>query len=776
MNTYDDFFVSKKQPKNKEKFDIEKIHRMLSYATDGISGTSISQIEHNIKPHLHDGISTSDIHEMLIKSTADLIDDNNPNYQFVAARLVNFKIRKEVYRQYQPPSLHDIVTKNVANGVYDSDLINFHGKLSPGRFSKEDFDYMDTIIDHERDLLLTYSGIEQFRQKYLVRDHQTGQIHESPQIAYALITMLIAPGTWRWKEFYDLLSQHKISLPTPIIAGLRTPLRQYSSCVLIETDDSIESINATASAITTYISKRAGIGIGTGAIRAEGSPINMGQVKHTGIIPFLRYFQSAIKSCSQGGIRGGAGTAHYPIWHMEFEDLVVLKNNKGTEESRLRHMDHSFQLSRLFYHRFMDQGNITFFSPADVPGLLKAFYKGDQSGFEELYVKYENDPDIRKKTLPAVDVFTKLMSERKDTGRIYIQNVDNVNSHSSFIDEYAPIKMSNLCQEITLPTMPVHMYDGYDEDLEDQWGEIALCTLGAINWGEINKPEDFEMPCRLLVRALDNILSYQEYPLDAAQRHTQKYRPLGIGINNFAFFLAKRGMTYSFEGDKFLEDLKIIDEYAEAWSYYLIRASIDEIKLNNKTTPWGLDYTKYSKGIVPIDTYNSKRIDTYCDRKPSYDWDSIREDLLKYGIRNGTLMALMPCESSSLVSNATNGIEPARALVTYKQSKDGIIPQVVPQIHHLKNKYDLLWDQKSAKGYLIIMGVLQKWIDQGISVNTSYNPAHYPDHKIPVSVLMQDLFLHYTLGGKQLYYNNTNDMSGHEPSNDVDGCGDSCVL
>ena len=745
------------------EFDIEKIHRMLFFATDGIAGVSVSQIEHQINGHYQPGMRTVDIHESLIKSASDLITADHPNYQLVASHLVNFKIRKEVYGNYVPDRLFDIVERNVRAGVYHPGLLT--------KFAPEDYDEMDTFIDHDRDLALTYSGIEQFRQKYLVKDYSTKTLFETPQVAYMLIAASLYHKLEDIKQVYDLLSQHHISLPTPIIAGVRTPMKQFSSCVLIECDDSIDSINATASAITKYISQRAGIGIGAGAIRGEGSAIRGGQARHTGIIPFLKYFQAAVKSCHQGGLRGGAGTAHYPIWHWEFEDLVVLKNNKGTEEARVRHLDHCFQLSRLFYVRLKEQGEITFFSPSDVPGLYNAFYKGDQTTFEELYVKYENDITIRKKTLPAVDVFMKLMNERKDTGRIYIQNVDNVNAQGSFLDSEAPIRQSNLCQEIDLPTTPLI------NTVNDQKGKIALCTLGAINWGMINDPKDFKEPCSRLVTLLDDILTYQEYPLIAAQNHTLDYRPLGIGINNLAFWLAKRNMAYAnyYETwpEKFLDDIYVLDEYAEAWSYYLIKQSIGLAKLKGPCRR--LQDTKYGQGLFPIDTYN-KNVDDFVQREPSYDWERLRKELKLYGIRNSTLMACMPAESSSLVSNSTNGVEPPRELVSYKQSKEGIIPQVVPQIHHLKNKYDLLWEQKDPTGYLIIMAVLQKWIDQGISVNTSYNPAHFADQKVPMSKLINDVVFFYKYGGKQLYYNNTNDLASDESEDLDDGCGDVCVI
>jgi len=545
------------------------------------------------------------------------------------------------------------------------------------------------------------------------------------------------------KDYYDAISQFYISLPTPIMAGVRTPTRQFSSCVLIESGDSLDSINATATSIVRYISKKAGIGIGAGSIRANGAKVGDGSVVHTGLIPFLKYFQSAVKSCSQGGVRGGAATVYLPLWHYEFEDLIVLKNNKGTDESRVRHMDYAFQFNKLMYERLLSGGNITFFDPNDVPGLYEAFF-ADQDEFENLYEKYERKTSIRKKTLPALEVFQKFLTERKDTGRIYLMNVDHANDHGSFKPEVAPIRMSNLCCEIDLPTKPLTNYN-------DTEGEISLCTLSAINWGLINETTEFEKYCDLSVRALDELLDYQGYPIAAAEKGTLSRRPLGIGIINLAYFLAKRGLKY----DESAYD--IVDEYAEAWSYYLIKSSANLAAEKGKMI-YNTD-TKYSDGILPIDTYK-RAIDNLIVHRERLPWEELREQLRETGIRNSTLMALMPAETSAQISNSTNGIEPPRALVSYKQSKDGVMAQVVPGYHHLKNKYDLLWDQKSPEGYLAICGILQKYIDQGISVNTSYNPEHFEDHKVPMSVMITDLVTAYKYGLKQLYYFNTFDGAG----------------
>jgi ribonucleoside-diphosphate reductase alpha chain len=582
-----------------------------------------------------------------------------------------------------------------------------------------------------------------------VQDRLTKIPYETPQVLYMLIAMNLFmqyPKETRMKyvkDYYDATSQFYISLPTPIMAGLRTPTRQFSSCVLIESGDSLNSINATSTSVVRYISKKAGIGIGAGSIRALGSRIGDGSVVHTGLIPFLKYFQAAVKSCSQGGVRGGAATVYLPIWHLEFENLIVLKNNKGTEETRVRHMDYTFQFNKLMYERLLTGGDITLFSPDEVPDLYEAFY-ADQDKFKELYVAYEAKDGIRKKVLSAVEVFSQFLTERKDTGRIYLMNVDHANSHGAFLPELAPIRMSNLCCEIDLPTKPL-------ESAEDVNGEISLCTLSAINWGLINEPREFEKYCDLTVRGLDSLLDYQWYPVPAAERGTKNRRPLGVGIINLAYFLAKRGLKYDDDS------LPIIDEFAEAWSYYLIKAS-SQLAKEKGACPFNHE-TKYSLGKTPNDTYK-KEVDELVPHVERMDWFNLRQDLIHFGIRNSTLMALMPAETSAQISNSTNGIEPPRALVSYKQSKDGVMAQVVPGYHKLKKEYDLLWDHKSPEGYLKICAVLQKYIDQGISVNTSYNPENYEDHKVPMSEMIKHLVMFYKYGGKQLYYFNTYDGAG----------------
>lgn len=729
-----------KRDGKKEPLSIEKFQKVTAFACENLTGVSSSELELKTQLSFYNNIQTDDIQETLIKAAADLISEDSPNYQYVAGRLINYKLRKTVYGQYQPHDLYEHVKRVVEEGYYTDLLLE--------KYTEEDFKILEKFIDHRRDDLLTYAAMEQFRGKYLVRNRVTSQYFETPQMAFMLISMILfieyKEDRLQWvRDFYDALSTFDISLPTPIMAGLRTPDRQFSSCVLIEADDSLESINATASAIVKYVSQKAGIGIGAGGIRAINSPIRNGAVVHTGVIPFFKYFQSAVKSCSQGGVRGGAATLHYPIWHLEVEDLLVLKNNKGTEDNRIRHLDYSVLFNKVMYERLLEDGHITLFSPQEVPGLYEAFFV-DVDKFRELYIKYEADTTIRRKVVPALELFSQFIQERKDTGRIYLMNVDHANDHGSFIKEKAPIHMSNLCQEITLPTKPLTQID-------DPNGRIQLCTLGAVNWGKIKTPEDFEKPCTLLVRALDSLLSYQSYPVLAAEIATREHRTLGIGIINFAYWLARNGSTYQDP------NLEMIHEYTEAWSYYLIKASVDLASEVGHCE--AIDEVRYGSGIMPIDTYK-REVDELVEPKYYMDWQDLRERAKKYGIRNATLMALMPSETSSQVSNSTNGIEPPRSLVSVKQSKDGILKQVVPGIQRLKNKYDLLWDQKSPEGYLKICAVLQKFIDQSISVNTSYNPVYYPDEKIPLSEMIKHIIMCYRLGLKTLYYNNTYDGAG----------------
>ena len=647
-----------------------------------------------------------------------------------------------MYDTYQPWALLDLVKRNVEIGYYSKDL--------PEQYSEEEIAQLDNYINHKRDENFTYVAMEQWRGKYLVQNRVTGQLYETPQVSYMMIAATLFMGYPRdtrlqWvRDYYDAISLHDISLPTPVMAGVRTPQKQFSSCVLIETDDSLDSINATASSIVKYVSQKAGIGIGAGRIRALGSPIRNGDAYHTGVIPFYKHFQSATRSCSQGGVRNGAATLYYPLWHLEVEDLLVLKNNKGTEDNRVRHMDYGVQFNKLMYERLITGGDITLFSPHDVPEMYEAFFN-DQDKFKELYERAERNTKLRKKTIKAVELFGRFMEERKNTGRVYLQNVDHANTHSPFKEKVAPIKMSNLCCEIDLPTTPLN-------DVNDPDGRIALCTLSAVNWGNVKSPYDFERICKLAVRGLDALLSYQDYPVLAARLATEEFRPLGIGIINFAYFLAKHDVGYS---DYRAQQL--VDEYAEAWSYFLIKASADLAAEQGPCTRW--QDLKYADGILPIDT-RKKEVDELVSHIERMPWRALREQILNTGIRNATLMALMPAETSAQISNATNGIEPPRSYVSVKQSKHGVLKQVVPEYRRLKNKYELLWDQRSPEGYLKLCAILQKYIDQGISVNTSYNPHYYEDEKIPMSEMLKHLIMCYKYGTKQLYYFNTNDGQG----------------
>ena len=732
-----------KRDGEKEPLDLEKLHKVVFYACDNITGVSASEVE--IRSHLQfsDGIKTSDIQETLIKAAADLISEETPGYQYVAGRLINYHLRKIVYGEFEPWHIYRLIQRNVESGFYDPALVK--------DYTEAEWNELNDYIKHDRDETLTYAGMEQWRGKYLVKNRVTGEVFETPQMAYMCIAATLFgdyPSDTRlqWvKDYYDAISTYYISLPTPVMAGVRTPQRQFSSCVLIETDDSLDIINATASSIVKYVSQKAGIGIGAGSIRAIGSPIRHGDAYHTGVIPFYKLFQSATRSCSQGGVRNGAATLYYPIWHLEAEDLLVLKNNKGTEDNRVRHMDYGVQFNKLMYERLISGGNITLFSPSDVPGLYEAFF-ADQDKFKELYERAERNTRLRKKTIKASELFGAFMEERKNTGRIYLMNVDHANDHGSFKAELAPIKQSNLCCEIDLPTKPLN-------DFNDEEGEIALCTLSAINWGLIRDPKDFEKPCTLAVRGLDALLTYQNYPVKAAERATMLRRPLGIGIINLAYWLARNDTNYT------NPNLELVDEYAEAWSYYLIKASAD-LAEEQGACP-GICETKYGDGVTPNQTYKTD-VDELVKHKERQDWRNLRKQLAKTGIRNSTLMALMPAETSAQISNSTNGIEPPRAYVSVKQSKDGVLKQVVPGYPRLKNKYELLWDQESPEGYLKIMAVLQKYIDQGISANTSYNPQHFEDEKIPMSAMLKHLIMCYKYGLKQLYYFNTYDGAGDE--------------
>lgn len=744
---------------DKEQLELDKIHKVIAWAAEGLNNVSVSEVE--LKSHIqfYDGIQTTDIHETLIKSAADLISEQAPDYQYLAARLAIFHLRKKAYGEFEPPKLYDHVQKLCEAKKYDINLLT--------DYSAAEFDEMNGFIDHQRDMNFSYAAVKQLEGKYLVQNRVTGQYYESPQMLYMLIGACLFssyPQTTRMdyiRRFYDAVSTFKLSLPTPIMAGVRTPTRQFSSCVLIECGDSLDSINATSSAIVKYVSQRAGIGINAGRIRAIGSPIRDGEAFHTGCIPFYKHFQTAVKSCSQGGVRGGAATLFYPLWHYEVENLLVLKNNRGVEENRVRHLDYGVQFNRLMYQRLIRGGNITLFSPSDVPGLYDAFFQ-DQEKFEELYVKYEQDDSIRKKTLKAVELFSLFASERASTGRIYLQNVDHCNTHSPFDPAVAPVRQSNLCLEIALPTKPL-------QHVMDEEGEIALCTLAAFNLGKLKRLDELEELSDLLVRALDSLLDYQDYPLPAAYNATMGRRPLGVGVINFANYLAKNGVRYSDGSAKGLTHRTF-----EAIQYYLLKASSQLAREQGTCTKF--HETSYAKGILPVDTYKQD-LDTVCPEDLHLDWEALRTDIREYGLRNSTLTALMPSETSSQVSNATNGIEPPRGYVSVKASKDGILKQVVPDYEELKGRYELLWDIKGNDGYLQLVAIMQKFVDQTISANTNYDPARFEGGKVPVKLLLQDLLTAYKLGVKTLYYHNTRDGAADSHEEADDGCaGGACKI
>ena len=740
-----------------EPIDLEKIHRVIIWAAEGLQNVSVSQVELSAHLQFYEGIKTSDIHETLIKSAADLISEEAPDYQYLAARLAIFHLRKRAFGQFEAPDLFEHVTRMVADNRYDKHLLE--------DYSKEEFDQLNAHIDHNRDMNFSYAAVKQLEGKYLVQNRVTGQVYESPQLLYMLVSACLFasyPKETRLdfaKRFYDATSLFKLSLPTPIMAGVRTPTRQFSSCVLIEADDSLDSINATAAAIVKYVSQRAGIGINAGRIRALGSPIRNGEAFHTGCIPFYKHFQTAVKSCSQGGVRGGAATLFYPIWHLEVESLLVLKNNRGVEENRVRHIDYGVQINKLMYQRLIKGENITLFSPHEVPGLYDAFF-ADQDEFERLYLQYEKQEGIRKQTIKAVELFGILAAERASTGRIYIQNVDHCNTHSPFDPAVAPVRQSNLCLEIALPTKPLN-------DINDPEGEIALCTLSAFNLGSLQSLDELEELAELIVRALDSLLDYQDYPILAAKLATVNRRTLGVGVTNLAYYLAKNGVRYS-DGSA----NGLVHRTFEAIQYFLLKAS-NQLAKEMGACP-KFNETTYAKGILPIDTYK-RDVDNYCEEPLHYFWETLREDIREFGLRNSTLTALMPCETSSQITNSTNGIEPPRGYVSVKSSKDGVMKQVVPEYLELRNQYELLWDIPSNEGYLQLVGIMQKFVDQAISANTNYDPTRFPGDKVPMKQLLKDLLTAYKYGLKTLYYHNTRD--GASDQQDDAGCeGGACKL
>ena len=726
--------VKKRNGRGSESLNIDKIHEMVEYACEDISGVSASQVEMNSDLQFYNGITTEEIQQILIKSASDLISLDTPNYQYVAARLLLYSLRKQIFRRlWDHPHIYTHVKKCIDKGVYDPEIFNW--------YDKRDFDRMENWVTHERDYDFTYAGLRQVIDKYLVQDRSTGEVFESPQFMYMLISATLFakyPKNKRMsyvKKYYDAISKFRINIPTPVMAGVRTPIRQYASCVLVDVDDTLPSIFSSDMAIGSYVAQRAGIGVNAGRIRGINSRIRGGEVQHTGVIPFLQKFQATVKCCTQNGVRGGSATVHFPIWHKEIEDIIVLKNNKGTEDNRVRKLDYSIQLSKLFYERFINEEDITLFSPHEVPELYDSWGTPE---FDKLYETAERKTSVWKKKVPAQELFFDMLKERAETGRIYIMNIDHCNEHSSFKDR---ITMSNLCQEITLPTEPIEHIDGK--------GEIALCILSAINVGKINDIDDLESLCDLSVRALDELIDLQKYPVKAAEVSTKARRSLGIGYIGLAHYLAKNKLSYN---DK--QAWKEVDRLTEAFQYYLLRASNDIAKEKGKCEYF--HRTKYSDGVLPIETYK-KEVDEIVNRKLTMKWEQLRKDIKEHGLRHSTLSAQMPSESSSVVSNATNGIEPPRDYLSIKKSKKGTLKQVVPDYYRFKNFYTLLWDMKSNEGYINIVAIMQKYFDQSISGNWSYNPENYEDNQVPVSVMAEDLLTTYRLGWKTSYYQNTYD-------------------
>ena len=726
--------VVKRNGRGKESLNIEKIHQMVEYACEDITQVSASSVEMNSGLQFYDGISTNEIQQILIKSANDLITLENPNYQYVAARLLLYSLRKQLFhKMWDHPHIFTHVQNNIEKGVYDKEILNW--------YDKKDFDRMENWLNHERDYTFTYAGLRQVIDKYLVQDRSTGQIFETPQFMYMMISATLFsqyPKNKRMsyvKKYYDAISRFKINIPTPVMAGVRTPIRQYASCVLVDVDDTLPSIFSSDMAIGKYVAQRAGIGINAGRIRGINSRIRGGEVQHTGVIPFLKKFEATVKCCTQNGVRGGSATVHFPIWHKEIEDIIVLKNNKGSEDNRVRKLDYSIQLSKLFYERFINDEDITLFSPHEVPELYEAWGTKE---FDELYTTAERKTSVWKTKVKAQDLFMAILKERAETGRIYIMNIDHCNTHSSFKDR---IYMSNLCQEITLPTDPISHIDGK--------GEIALCILSAINVGLLKDLDELESLCDLAVRSLDEVIDHQKYPVKAAEISTRNRRSLGIGYIGLAHYLATLGLGYETK-----TAWKEVDKLSEAFQYYLLRASNELAKEKGKCESFSK--TKYSDGILPIDTYK-KEVDEIVSRKLSYKWEDLRKDIKEFGLRHSTLTAQMPSESSSVVCNATNGIEPPRDYISVKKSKKGTLKQVVPDYKKLKNNYTLLWDMKSNEGYINIVAVMQKYFDQSISGNWSYNPENYDEGEIPLSIMAEDLLTTYKLGWKTSYYQNTYD-------------------
>ena len=725
-----------KRDGTKEHLNIDKIHFVVEEACKDLAGVSSSQIEMNANLQFYDGMTTQEIQEILVRSANDLISLSAPNYQYAAARLLSYGLYKQVFGEYDAIAFIDIINANIARGIYDKEILE--------KYTAEEIATLESYIKHKRDENFTYAGLRQVVDKYLVQDRSNEEIFETPQFMYMMIAATLFanyPAETRMhyvRRYYDATSLFKVNIPTPVMAGVRTPVRQFASCVLVDADDTLDSIFASDMAIGRYTAQRAGIGINAGRIRGVNARIRGGEVAHTGIVPFLKKFEATVRCCTQNGVRGGSATTHFPFWHQEIEDILVLKNNKGTEDNRVRKLDYSIQLNKTMYERLLSGGDITLFSPHDVPGLYEAYF-GDADKFKELYEKFERSTKIKKKTISAMDLFSALIKERAETGRIYIMNVDHCNTHSSFLDT---VYMSNLCQEITLPTKPLTHIDDPD-------GEIALCILSAINVGIIRNLDELEELCELAVRALEEIIDYQKYPIKAAEISTKARRSLGVGYIGLAHYLAKNQVKY--------DDPKawqLVHDLSEAFQYYLLKASNTLAKERGPCEYY--DRTKYSVGILPIDTYK-KEVDTIVENKLNYDWNSLRASIKEHGVRHSTLSAQMPSESSSVVSNATNGIEPPRGYLSVKKSKKGPLKQVVPQYQTLKNHYTLLWDMPSNEGYINIVAVMQKFFDQAISGNWSYNPTQFENNEVPMSVMIGDLLNTYKYGWKTSYYQNTYD-------------------
>ncbi len=736
--------VKKRNGRGTESLDLDKMHKMVDEACEGLAGVSASQVEIQSGIQFYDGITTAEIQDILIKSASDLITLENPNYQYVAARLLLFSIRKSLYgKRNDIPNLEDHIINCVGKEVYDADIYS--------KYSKEDIEKANGYIDHKRDFLFTYAGLRQVVDKYLVQDRSTGKVYETPQFMYMMIALTIFsnyPKETRLdyvRRYYNAISRHRINIPTPIMAGVRTPIRQFASCVLVDIDDTLDSIFSSDMAIGKYVAQRAGIGINAGRIRGINSKIRGGEVQHTGVVPFLKKFESTVRCCTQNGIRGGSATVHFPIWHQEIQDILVLKNNKGTEDNRVRKLDYSIQLSELFYQRFIDNKEITLFSPHNVPNLYESF---GTDKFDDLYCSYEADESIPRTTVSAQELILDLLKERAETGRLYIMNIDHCNSHSSFKDR---VSMSNLCQEITLPTYPI-------SHIDDHLGEIALCILSAVNVGKIRSDEELEDLCDLAVRGLEELIDYQQYPVKAAEIATKARRSLGVGFIGLAHYLAKLGYKYDSQ-----EAWDAVHGLSESFQYYLLKASNKIAEEKGWCENFGR--TKYADGILPIDTYK-KDVDEICSQPLQHDWESLRASILEHGLRHSTLSAQMPSESSSVVCNATNGIEPPRDYLSIKKSKKGPLKQVVPSYGTLKNNYTLLWDMEGNKGYINVVSVMQKFFDQAISGNWSYNPEQYDGSEVPTSIMANDLLTTYKYGWKTSYYQNTHDMKTDEVGDD----------